>query len=745
MVHNKQKSFFQVTGRRHWFLFSLYILAAPYTNAIILNNNQPRLNPQSEPYHRLVERDDEDSLTLSTSLVMQQMEKGEVIELYKKKINEARVFGDLHKLARLNLELGEIFYNWGQYSVALKYFLEANTISLQNRYTDTESKALNLIGKYYHTTGNFDEALEYYEKALKIALKNNDTIQIVGLYNNIGNHFSDHGEIAKGLHYCLRAYNLQKDNPVHFESFSSTCNHLGNIYNELNDYPKALFFHHKALAARRSIGYTEGVGKSYLNLAKVYYDLKQIDSSAFYSSRALLIFRQVGYAKGTIKCLMHNGLLNQHFGRMEQAKAFLFQADSLSAEVGYIRGTLQSQLSLAGIFQSEGSFSTSIDYYHSCLHKALEHNNKPIIRDCYRGLQVSYENLHQYKLANEAGRKYIELSEYLLEEAYQQQIASVKVTLETENQQKQNELLRAENQLKTLQIKQKNLVILLFVLCFLLMTVLALVSLSRYTKKRAANKMLTDLNEELKSVNREKDKFFSIIAHELRNPLWWVKNITETLSGRFEQMSRAELAESLRSLDESAKNTFLLMDNLLNWTRSKMELIPYHPQVVHINELVEQNVQLFQSFIRQKNIQLRISLCSEGFVYIDINLMNTVLRNVLSNALKFTPQNGSIKVSSEAKENQLILLIEDSGVGVDSKIIDNLFDDKRIYSTLGLMQEKGSGIGLKLCKDFIEKNHGLINISSKLNEGTRIRLELPLAATEFAAGGAINHLVAEML
>ncbi|QQS50027.1 MAG: tetratricopeptide repeat-containing sensor histidine kinase [Bacteroidota bacterium] len=650
------------------------------------------------------------------------------LNLQEQKLDEAIRTNNSYEIAQISLVIGEIVYNRGQYQLALKYFLEANTIGLQYRYPELESKAKNLIGKYYHTVGNFNEALDYYEGALKIAKKIHDTVQMISLYNNIGNHFTDNGEMMNGLHYCLKAYSIQQESIIDQASFSTTCNHLGNIYAALNDFENSMYYHHKALNTRRILQYDEGVGKSYLNLSKMHYQQNQFDSSEYYVREALILFNKVGYAKGTIKGLLHIGLLQQKKGLLNEAEDSWIKSKSLSENIGYTKGILQAQLNLAGLYKQKKEYSRAVENYHSCLEKAKEHKSNQVIRDCYLGLQVCYEYLGDYKQSNDAGLKYIQLSDTLLQEVYNQQIASLKATMENEKQLKQNELLRAENQVKTLQIKQKNLVILLFLMCFLLMTVLAMVSFSRYSKKHEANKMLTALNQELKMVNREKDKFFSIIAHELRNPLWWVKNITETLSGSFDKMTHAELSESLRSLDESARNTFLLMDNLLNWTRTKMDMIPFHPQNIDINNLVRQNVLLFQSPLKQKKIGFHFELCDSAPVFVDINLMNTALRNVFSNALKFTPNHGSIVISIRHEGNFVVLDIQDSGVGIDAQVVSALFDDDKLYSTLGLMQEKGSGIGLKLCKEFVEKNKGTIQINSKIHKGTRVIISLPASA-----------------
>jgi signal transduction histidine kinase len=264
------------------------------------------------------------------------------------------------------------------------------------------------------------------------------------------------------------------------------------------------------------------------------------------------------------------------------------------------------------------------------------------------------------------------------------------------------------------------------ILSGLLLAAILLVVISiRFKQKQKAARKLAFLNSELLKVSREKDKFFSIITHEIRNPLWWFKNITEMLSLKFDEMSRESLSHSLRSLDESAKNTFLLMDNLLHWTRSQLQVVPHKPEQINVNQLIEQNVVLFRSLCIQKNINLMTDCHELPNIYADKEQINTVLRNLISNAIKFTPSCGLICITAIEADRYVQIAVSDNGIGMESTIADHIFSEDFNYTTLGLMQEKGSGIGLKLCKEFVVKNGGTISITSKPSVGTTIEFSFP--------------------
>ncbi len=630
---------------------------------------------------------------------------------------------------KLKVDIGIIYYNWGQYDKALKYFIEALSASKRHGYSKIEAEALNYIGKYYHTRGDFKTSYNYYEKALRIAVETKDTLRIAALYNNIGRHFSDYGEISRSLKYCLKSYTLQENKVVDYEVFATTCNHLGNLYLKLDEYDKALKFHYKALSHRKSINYSEGIGKSYLNISKVFFDMQKIDSAAYYCNEALVRLEYVNYKKGLIKVYSQLGKICRVKGHVKDAENYFTKALKISQQVNYEKGIMRSLLSVANLYQQSGKYYKATDYYNRSLSMAKSSNIKEVVRDSYKGLQTCYENLKDYRKANEAGKQYYLVSEQLLKESAGRQIAHMRVEYETEAKEKENKLLISENKLKTLKIRQKNLLILLSVIGFLLVSIVATVLFNRYSKKRKDNKKLEELNYELTRVNREKDRFFSIIAHEIRNPLWWFKNITETLSKNFESMRRVEVVESLSAMDESAKNTFLLMDNLLHWTRSRLDIIPNNPAPVKLNSQIDENIQLFHTMLKHKKIELKLELV-DVMVYIDMNHLNTILRNVFSNAIKFTPEGGRINISSLEHSGKVLLKVEDNGVGIESSMVKNIFDEKKSYTTIGLMQEKGTGIGLKLCKEFVEKSKGSLDIISELKKGTTVAIELPVYFAE---------------
>ena len=270
-----------------------------------------------------------------------------------------------------------------------------------------------------------------------------------------------------------------------------------------------------------------------------------------------------------------------------------------------------------------------------------------------------------------------------------------------------------------------------FLLCILIYT--------RFTNKKKANekleilnkkildqnRKLEKLNNEMDQANREKDKILSVIAHELRNPLYWFQNLAEVLSKRYRSMPPGKVQKSLSALDESAKNAFHLMDNLLQWSRSRLNRITPKYGLHSLDTLIDECTRMYETILRQKEINLTASVPAGAKANIDPDLFSVVVRNLVSNAIKYTPVKGMIDIGCSEKGNEYVIDISDSGVGISDDNMNVLFDPGYHVSSQGLLQEKGSGFGLKLCKEFVELNHGTINVTSETGRGTRFVFTVP--------------------
>lgn len=231
---------------------------------------------------------------------------------------------------------------------------------------------------------------------------------------------------------------------------------------------------------------------------------------------------------------------------------------------------------------------------------------------------------------------------------------------------------------------------------------------------------------QLKQLNKTKDKLFSIISHDLKNPFQSILGLTDLLLTEKELLTEDQ-QESLEMIKAAGLNAFELLDNLLDWSRMQTGKLEVHPNHIPVLELVNREVQLISPSARKKNIQIQVDIPEEYRVYADRQMISTVLRNLLTNALKFTPSGKRIEVlaTRETHQQEIHISVKDEGMGIAKERMDTLFEIEKNKSTPGTEDEKGTGLGLVLCKEFTEQNKGRISVESTEGDGSIFVVSLP--------------------
>ncbi len=246
----------------------------------------------------------------------------------------------------------------------------------------------------------------------------------------------------------------------------------------------------------------------------------------------------------------------------------------------------------------------------------------------------------------------------------------------------------------------------------------------------ALNNKLADNEENLRKTNKTKDKFFSIIAHDLKNPLQAVMGLSEMLAFHIETMTKEKTSLFAHDIFESVTRLSKLLENLLQWSRVQTGNIPFKPEVIDIQVLADNVVKQYSISARAKNIRLLSTVPADEFAFGDEQMVMTILRNLISNAIKFTHEGGQVMVSTLEDRNLVFIDVADNGVGISAQKIEKMFKLDQHISTQGTANEEGTGLGLILCKDFVEMNGGRITVESEPGKGTRFRFYLPRFAAE---------------
>lgn len=255
-------------------------------------------------------------------------------------------------------------------------------------------------------------------------------------------------------------------------------------------------------------------------------------------------------------------------------------------------------------------------------------------------------------------------------------------------------------------------------------------SVNDITVQKQAEKTLKSLNQQLKEANASKDRFFSIIAHDLRSPFTGLLGFTQTITENIESYTTDEIQEAIHTLRTSTETVYALLENLLSWARLQQGLMPYKPQKIFLKEIVEDNLYLFDSNAKQKQITLRNAAQEEATAYADHKMIDTVIRNLLSNALKFTPSGGTVTVSAKHIGEYVEVVVSDTGIGMSEEELAQLFRIDVKFTNVGTAGETGTGLGLHLCEDLLEKNGGRLWVNSEVGKGTTFQFTLPAMPVE---------------
>ncbi len=244
------------------------------------------------------------------------------------------------------------------------------------------------------------------------------------------------------------------------------------------------------------------------------------------------------------------------------------------------------------------------------------------------------------------------------------------------------------------------------------------------TSKKIAEEKLTEFTSKLEQLNASKDKFFSIIAHDLKNPFGVILGLSDVLVSDYDKMDDDEVLELITEIRKSTNKTYNLLENLLNWARSQMGQITIFNERLSLYNLIRESIEPVEANAINKNIKLEIDVERKAIIRTDHFILKTVVRNLVSNAIKFTPRGGTVHIATKRSKDGIEIHVKDTGIGMDNYMLEQLFKLDKNSSRIGTEKESGTGLGLILCHEFIEKLGGIIKVESEVNKGSSFIIKL---------------------
>jgi len=614
------------------------------------------------------------------------------------------------------------------------YSRMAYQLAVKHKQLLEQARSFYYLGETDFYAREYIHAIPSYEKAKTLFEQLKDTFYLTNCYSSVGlcYHNMDQGEKAieqfiEGLKLCDRNQ----------EYAAELLHNIGNVHHKMENEKEAISYFKKAKNINIQIGDSVSLAVTYNGIGNSFISLNQADSAVLYLQKANHLFGKLNQSGYQAIALANLGTIYTDYpDSLEKAYYAFNQAWAKFQELGWNQYEAEIKEGLGDILSRQGKYREAIELYKESL-RLTERFDRGfgLKKSTYQKIATTYSLMGDYKSALKNHILFAQYSDSLSQKEKYEKLVSIEKQYETEK--KENEIIRlhAKQELLDIQLsKNKQLKQLGFIAATLLL-VLVFFVLVKYFEKLKSNELLEEKNQiiekseqELRLLNAAKNKFFSIIAHDLKNPFHNVMGYSYLLSKDYDKFTEEERKRFAKDINQSTTNIFRLLQNLLEWAKSQTGRLTFLPLEIELKKLLSDSINVHSSMAEQKNITISLKYDEDLNVFADPLMIETVLRNLINNAIKFTPENGEILVTAKQNQNEVEVCIADNGVGISETDCLNLFRIDSKVKLKGTNDEDGSGLGLILCKEFVHKNNGSIWVKSAPDQGSSFFFTIPVQA-----------------
>jgi len=679
-----------------------------------------------------------------------------------KEYNEALKIIEENKLTQykslIYRKIAYFFSLVNDYDNAYRYYKKATKYSNNDSNELLHVSNLISIGNLFYSTNNYDSSIYYYNKALKVAQNSGDTYLIYKAYIPISIFYIEKGNYEIAFSYIDSSIALAKSLNKNHE-LAKVITNKAHVFSLKGDYNNTLKYNLQALSIRKKFGDNSHVCTSYISIGNNYTELGNYDSAFYYLNKGVKIAKEIN--RIDFIAYGYNKFVNYYESQRNFKKAieYIVLESKYQDSILIRKANNQVQFFLSQFnLEKEKKYSQllkikkknnliifliiiiiiailmmsiliTINHFRKKTTKEIEKLSN-VIETTSNAVVISensgniiYVNNGFLKMGN-----YINKNEILKKSLYD--------FLNKQDKNKlRNEILPAlQNNGKwvgEINLKMQNGIYLLTdnycsIVKYTDNNSKFIVNIfTNITDRKIAEKKLKESSDKLKIAVQTRDKMFSIIAHDLTGPFSSILGFSKLLATEYDNYQNEDHIRFSQLIYESSKNTFDLLTNLLHWSKSQLGNIELFTEETNLYNLLSENIEPLKLMIKRKEISLHNDVNRDITVMIDVNTIGVVIRNLLTNAIKFTPRGGAIRITSNSKNDKINIIFSDTGVGIKREGIVYLFDVNKNSSNLGTENEKGTGLGLLLCKEFTELNKGTISVESEFGIGTSFTISLP--------------------
>lgn len=585
-------------------------------------------------------------------------------------------------------------YHYSEPDTALQY--AQASLSLAKSLRDDKGIGDGLItrGRLQRDQGNYGEALKDITASLTIYRTISDSVQIANALNDISIVYAMSGDDARALSYFEETLDLFRAiNDTKGESHA--LNNIGVIHRSAGRLPTAKDYFLRSLRIKQARHDTLSIPRSYANLAGLFNELNQPEEALRYYRSADSLFRRINDKQGLASNL--NAIAN----------LYLQQSELLSAKKHATEG----------------------------LEVAQAINALPMVEKTSQTLATISEQLQDYPAAYQYLQMHTATKDSLHNENQVRQLEELKARFDSEKQASEIAILKKDQQLREAHIQRQEMIkygllggLLLLFLLLVIFFYAYRINCQQKKLLRVQNQEIQQQKEDLRELNQTKDRFFSIISHDIKGPLNTLKGFVFLLNQSAESLSQQEVQTMSNRIGESLNNLHQLLENLLTWSLSQIQQRTIHPESVSLYELTEDIFRLYEPTAAQKEVYLVNQASAGVLAWADNHSVHTILRNLIANSIKYSHPQTSVIVAVQATDEEVTVRVTDEGVGMDEETIQDLFALDKKTSEAGTANELGSGFGLVLCDELVRKNGGRLWVESEIHEGSTFIFTLPKKA-----------------
>jgi signal transduction histidine kinase len=580
---------------------------------------------------------------------------------------------------------------------SLSQYISIKTKELEKSSNDEFIKFYTNLGKYFLSKGSYNESLDFFQIS-KSKLEKEDYLHLAEIENKIGDVSKYLKKNDEAFESYFASLNISKKHILNYWAAESY-NNIGDIYRSLKDFKMARMYYDSCFSISNKMEYENLIANTYNNYADLLNSENNLDSAKELYKKSLEIYKKNNNLEFAAENYNSLAEISIKESKINEAKWLLNQGFEILKNGNYYSELVKNIKLLKKLSKST---SDTLTYLNT----------------------LEFENI---------------LIKNQLKKRLTSQKSALKIKSEFDKIQNQNLILKKEKENDT--ILKSGLIIALVIIVLILILLY-----SKYSQKKKFNEIkdennrqiisqkqkiesafsnIEKLNLDLNKANQTKDKFFSILAHDLKGPIGNLNQISKIIVEEFNTMDKEEMLDFIESMEQSSEAIQTLLENLLQWSRVQMGRIDFRPEVFELKRVLKHVLALLITSANNKNIKLVDNIPADIHLMMDSNMINTALRNLISNSIKFTPEGGEIQINFTKKDKFVEVSVKDNGVGISQDNIDKLFKIGENHSTLGTSQEKGTGLGLILCMEFVEMHGGKIWAQSEVGVGTEFIFTLP--------------------